>query len=96
MNGALILSIIYIFSGLATISMGIYFAHIHGNGLKSILYHLFFAWSGHYLTIGTITLISFLNKKELIPLDSLRLLAAAFVTLQFIALCRLYFYIIKK
>jgi hypothetical protein len=96
MNGALLLSVVYLISGLATVCMAIYFLRIHGNGLKSILYHLFFSWAGHYLIVGTITLLSFISKHEVIPLDNLRMIAAFFVLLQFTAFCRLCLYIIKK
>lgn len=96
LNGAFMLGLVYITSGIIAIGMAIYFIELQGNGLKSILYHLFFSWAGHYLVIGGVTLASFLTGKELMPLNNLRLVAAFFVLLQFSALVRLCFYIIKK
>ncbi len=96
MNGALLLGLTYLFSGITAIFMAIYFLKINTNGLRSIIIHLFGAWSGHYIVVGAITLKSYLDKAEVLPLDTLRMVAAFFVLMQFIALCRLYFYIIKK
>ena len=96
MNGALMLGIIYSITGFITIGMFIYFIKIKGNGLKSVLCHLFIAWSLHYLIIGVLTFLAAITGKEVVPLNTLRLVASAFVLIQFFALIRLYFYIIKK
>lgn len=94
--GALLLGITYLVSGFITLGMFIYFLITKGNGLKSVLCHLFGSWCVHYLTIGSITFFSFLGSKEIVPLDTLRLMAAFFVAIQFTALLRLYAYIRKK
>lgn len=96
MNGALMLGIVYSVSGFITIGMFIYFLMIKGNGLKSILCHLFGAWSLHYFIIGLLTFASVVIGQEVVPLNTLRLFAAFFVLIQFVALIRLYFYIHKK
>lgn len=94
--GSLLLGITYLVSGFITLGMFIYFLVTKGNGLKSILCHLFASWCVHYLIIGSITFFSYIAHQELVPLDTLRFMAAIFVAIQFIALLRLYAYIMKK
>ncbi|TXH07887.1 MAG: hypothetical protein E6R04_11970 [Spirochaetes bacterium] len=96
LNGTFILGITYLIAGIAAISRVVSLWKLTGNGLKSILIHLFFAWSGHYITIGSLTFGSFILGHEILPLNTLRLIASLFVVIQFIALLRLYFYIVKK
>ena len=96
LNGAFVLGVVYLGSGFITASMTLYFLFLSkANGLKSILVHLFGAWAAHYLIVGAVTFLSFVLRREILPLSTLRLLAAAFVTLQLVALFRLYFYIKK-
>ena len=95
-NGAFVLGLVYLISGIIAVIMSVYFLFINSNGLRSILCHLFFSWSGHYITVGTLTFAAYILGHEVVDLNTLRLIAAVFVVLQFTALIRLYKYIKKN
>jgi hypothetical protein len=96
MTGALALGITDTLAGILGLGMFIYFVSIEGNGLKSILCHLFGAWSLRYLILGMVSLGAFLGNKDIISENTLRFVTTFFVLLEFSALIRLYFYIQKK
>lgn len=86
----------YVISGSLACFMFFHFLKFSGNGLKSILLHLFGAWTGKYLVIGILKILSFLLNQNILNNDILNILIILFTILKFSALIRLYFYIKKQ
>lgn len=83
-------------AGVLGLGMFFYFLFLPGNGLKSILCHLFGAWTTRYLILGIIGIVTFIQNKEFISLEVIRFITTFFVMIEFSALFRLYLYINKK
>jgi hypothetical protein len=95
-NEILFHGLINLVTALGGIVMTTYLLRINGNGLKSILVHLFGAWSLSHLIEAINSLYFFSYGDDVIPSNHFKFILSLIVMVKFFALIRLFDYITKK
>lgn len=92
----LLASAIFLFTSIPILSIGLFFyikPTTHFERLKQIISHLFFVWGAHFLVVGGTIGCDFFVETRCMQPETMRMLSASFVFIEFIIMIQLYSYI---